>query len=47
MATHRADRQRPALDQFCGAVEAHGTGIALALLWVVPVAAVLVLLLQR
>jgi len=46
VATHRADR-RPALDQFCGAVEAHGTGIALALLWMVPVAAVLVVVLQR
>ncbi|QIG43613.1 hypothetical protein G5V58_13350 [Nocardioides anomalus] len=48
MSTHSgpAVASRPGLDRFCEGIETHGSTIAMALLWLVPVLAFLVALLS-
>ena len=48
MSTHTepAPARRPALDHFCEGIETHGSTIAMALLWLVPVLAFVVALLS-
>ena len=48
MSTHTepALAPRPGLDRFCAGIETHGSTIAMALLWLVPVLAFVVALLS-